>query len=77
MSNSNLWTVFVNTPDYPGKYCARRFVRTRATKDVFVSRDLEKIRVWILENAKVHGSPDIQMKERLPKDSKLIQETWL
>jgi hypothetical protein len=43
----DLWTVYFNPRDYPGKYVARRFVvgakGARATNDVFVEDSLIEI----------------------------------
>jgi hypothetical protein len=67
----DIWTVYHNPSDYPGKYVARKFTVTKdvtATRDMFVADTIEEIRA-LLPQGLYHLT-------RQPDDDPVIIETW-
>ncbi len=68
-----MWTVFKNPKDFPGKYVARRFEVTRvgakATNEIVVAAGLGAVRLAL--------PPGLVRLKRDPSDDKAIIEVWI
>jgi hypothetical protein len=58
----NIWTIYENTKDFPGKFVARRFELDQPTRDHFVGASAEAVRDWVQEEADFLRINKIQKK---------------
>jgi hypothetical protein len=65
-----IWTVYNNPKDYPGKAVARLFIGQNPTNIVIVKNELNEVRAVML--AMGHTC-----LERMKEDDPCIVETWL
>lgn len=64
-----IWVVYYDTLDIPGKYCVRKFLNDKPTKEIYSADSLEEIEKYIPEGL-VKLMP-------APSDPKVIKEIWL
>lgn len=69
MNKLELWTVYDNPADFPGKVVARKFVLDKPTSDMIVGESLEEVR------SKIPG--DKVRIPRDPSDPPAVVETWI
>lgn len=64
-----IWTVYQNPTDYPGKFIARRSLSGVPTRDVLVADTLDELRS--------RGPAGKAVVDRHPMDDAVIVETWM
>lgn len=73
MSNElEMWTVYYNPTDFPGKYVARLFKGEKPTGLHTISDTLEELRAKLLRH-----NPGLARLNRFPADEAQIVEVWL
>ena len=65
-----IWTVYVNPTDYPGKVVARLWINDTPTEKVMIADRLQTIRSRLANKGFVRLA-------RQPEDDAKIVETWL
>lgn len=65
-----MWVVYDNPTDYPGKFLARKWMGATATNDRIESSELSVIHEFLGGLGFVRVAPD-------PKDNPAIKEIWL
>lgn len=73
----NIWTIYENTKDFPGKFVARRFELDQPTRDHFVGASAEAVRDWVQEEAAKMGQGAPYRLPRQPEDDTVILESWV